>query len=307
MNDVRPTHFKYYSHSIFFSMGHIKSCEEKDETLNGAYKSPIIKVFKYRSSYWHYDIDKLIKENRNMDTLELCLCNVDDNTLELIKSRNNAEKKWNKLIFKNITDRPDNFEQILHSFPDISTVVLDYEQPQQTYLIPDIPNLKKITFKFAHDDPRSIDNLALVYELEIARMDNQVQMRTLLNFLHQCPNLKFLRINRISSRVNLNPQDFRILFATLKNLEEFHLDAYSDLFNITAETLEMIKTEGKNLMILKFTIEVEMADEMREKIKIFNDTKVRAFVMGKEIVSTCLEHPLAAFRPRVEPTCVWMK
>lgn len=246
-----------------------------------------------------------------LDTLELEL-NKCEEYLDSIKlqkgSKDDKEwKTWNKLIFKNAT----TFEQklindILNNHQDVSTITFEYDQPNAKALLPAIPNLQKIEFKFADGMKRSFHDFTQVHLLEIRRLDNDAQLLNLTDFLKKCTHLKVMKLNLISSRVKLTPRVIKSLLNAVSYLETLHIEAYSDRFKITNEAMNMIKKEGKNIRKFSLIVDINEAEKLRDQTKIFNNTRTEAIVMEKTIVPTCLENAPKNL-PNEPALCIWKK
>jgi hypothetical protein len=263
-------------------IGHMyddNSDDEMFDLFNTTPQTPIIRELKYCSIKHQDAIESLIFQSKHLDTLELKLKHVDSDILMLTKKHKEEERQWTELIFKNIEAKDqEHVNYILASHQNISTLTLQYEQTMENF-IAGIPNLQKIVFKFTGDMERSFEDLSHIHELEIELADNGPQKRKLLEFFHQCVNLKVLKLNLISARAN--PRIMKTLLTTLKNLEELQLNDHSNRLDVAAETFEMIKAEGKNLKKFTMIIDAGKAEEIREKVNIFNDTKIRTAVIAE--------------------------
>jgi hypothetical protein len=288
---------------------HKKYGDEMLFLLNTTPQTPIIHELKYRTFKHSFDseikdaIDSVICKCKHLKTLEFQLQHLRQNILMFM-----GQCQWSELIFKNVKVKDqEDVNNVLANHPEISTITLEYEWPIEEAFYKVIPSLQKIQFKFT-DVRRTFNDLNKAIYLEIRRIDNNAQMEKIVNYICECVNLKVLRLNRISSRAKITSGLMKLLLTAVKNLEELHLDVYSDRLQIPTGTLETIKAEGKHLKKLTMTVDFAKVEKFREKMNIFNDTKVQAIVMGKIIAPTCLEtaEPLKddGYEPAV---CIWKK
>lgn len=302
MNYVQPTHFKFYVHRMVqhpcYSEDEYISDDGLHDLLHSSPKVPIAHELKVCSLRQNDSIETIVQQSESLETLELNIKKMDEDLIEIIKGKN-----WNELIFKNIeANDEERANEILANHQDISTLTLEYELLKENCFIPDIRNLQKIQFKFTGDMQRSFDDFTKVHELQVELPCNGVKKRKLCGFLDKCTNLKILKLN-LNSKDSMNARLMRTILIALKNLEEIQLDADSKKgLDLSDEAFDVIKAEGKNLKKFTMTIDVGKADGMREKMKIFNDTKVRAVVMGK------IFEKLDDEEKRVMPAvCIWKK
>jgi hypothetical protein len=219
--------------------------------------------------------------------LEIGLLMEDQNTLEAIENG----KSWSQIEFiDSLKDDESEIKDIIRHHPRVRTIKFTQKSPVPLRLttLNKISHLEVAIFDFKDDAPRSFTNLANLSKLVISRLNNEYQLSQLIEQLRLAPNLRVLRIKNLSSRA-CTDRKMRQIVTAVKSLEELHLEAYSKHFDITADALEIIKNEAMCLRKLSVAVAEEKLEHLREKLRIFNFTKVRAVGVVKKIYNTCLE------------------
>lgn len=177
-------------------------------------------------------------------------------------------------------------------------------------LLPTIPNPRMIEYHQPQitKEMHKVEDFdeSSVYSVEIYKVDSQAKMNTLMKFAQTCVNLETLKINMISTRAGLNVEKMKTYFTPLQNLKELHLGSYSNRLDFTYEMFNVIKTELKNLLKLVVIVDEQKLEEMRERLKMFNDTKTRTIALRKTSLDTCLENEKKT-NEILPAICVWKR
>lgn len=183
------------------------------------------------------------------------------------------------------------------SFPEKEAVISEIfkSHPHLEYL--------RLPFNFGIirlNDPISFERLKTI-EFEVIKYRLSVQR--FFEVLKMCPNLNILRIFWVGNHARINGEFFKRIFNIAHNLEEIHIGYKTDTFEMTNEILQIIKTEGKSLR--KLSTYSENIEEMRNKMKIFDDTGIRCTALYKNRDVEELKEFDRIGRGTDVPTCIW--
>lgn len=237
----------------------------------------------------HHEILNEILSSEKLKSVEFEVCSLMDN-LSTLKAVD-ENKIWKQIEFiDSQKDDEKDIKKIIKNHQKIKSIKFTQKSPLPLTLtaLKDISHLEVAIFKFKNEILRSFTDFSNLHELIISRVNNQYQLSKLIEILRLATNLKILKIKNLSTRCGIDSKMRQILLA-VKNLEEFHMEAYSKHFDVSLDAIDLIRNEAKKLKKLKIAVADEKLIEMREKLRILSYSEISAVAVEKKIYNTCLE------------------
>lgn len=268
------------------------------------YQTESIRDLKLRGvQFQGFPIDVIINNCKQMHTLELDLGELRESwdILNAIKGhkREGYWKNWSSLTFENFTiEYKKIIDDILANHEGILTLTL-----KQAWIRKSIFNLKNqhylkaIQYKFPDDNSRrSYNDFAHSTFIETFWFDTENEIMLFAKFLKRCTNLEVLKFN--PGKVTLTPSIIETILLTVSHLEELHFVFNCGYPPEIVKIFEVIKNNGNIPKKLVVGVRFWEVDDVREKIKIFNDIPIQTVV---------LMVPAAVGNPQWLASCTWKK
>jgi hypothetical protein len=115
-----------------------------------------------------------------------------------------------------------------------------------------------------------------------------------------------LKIHWVEYNMRVSCGFFKKIFEIVENLQELHMGCKRDLFELSDEILEVIKTNGKNLK--KLTTFSNKFENLQEKMKIFDENGVKCIVLDrkyKDLKKLSYYRKIIGEERKTAATCVW--
>jgi hypothetical protein len=142
------------------------------------------------------------------------------------------------------------------------------------------PQLEHLRLSLNHGKfPSAPINLEKLHTLEFEAVRYQAHINRAIELIKLCPNLKTLKFHWIGGHALNSSQLFREILRAAPKLENFHLGNRKDSFEISFESLQMMKSEARNLR--NFSTFTDELERMREKMKELHDSKIKCKALSR--------------------------